>query len=146
MEIIFYFVIKLQIQLFSRTLLYLRLLIIRDAIGLELLSFGCSWCLIIFIGGCINTTLFVWVFTKQGIHVLNVFNLGPHEVNCFHFILITWYPPKSVFEKASDHNRVITLTYEIFVHVLYTFLVLLFLFYQFITNHFLRCSISFIGG
>ena len=57
--------------------------------------------------------------------MLGVFDLGPHEVDGVHFILVAGNPPKSVFEKAPYHYRVVAFANKVFVHMLTALLIII---------------------
>ena len=42
--------------------------------------------------------------------------MGPAEIAFFHFFFVVLDPPISIFEERSDHDRVVTFTYEVFVN------------------------------
>lgn len=58
----------------------------------------------------------IWEFAREYFHKLGVLVLGPTEIAFFHFFFIVLHPPKSIFEKRSNHDGVIALAYEVLVH------------------------------
>ena len=45
-----------------------------------------------------------------------LFDLSPAKVALFHFFFVILNPPESVFEKRTDHDRIVTFADEILVN------------------------------
>lgn len=63
-----------------------------------------------------DTWLLIWVLAKKGLHMVDISNLSPHEVDLIHLIFIVLNPPVSILEEWPYHYRVITHPNVISIH------------------------------
>ena len=122
-EIVFNFIIQLallQCRYYFRrgnchrlVILWLLYLFVRSTLWSNI---DIAQSLLILDNAILEARFLVRVLARDSIHQPLIFDLGPAEVALFHFLSVVLHPPESVFQKVSNHYRVVAFADEILVH------------------------------